>query len=775
MRPQFTPEAELSRRTWLKAAGALIVGFSASELAPPAAGQTGPPYPAIPANQVDSWIAIGADESVTGYVGKCDFGQGFRTVHRQLIAEELQVAIDRVKLVICDTAMCPDQGVSSGSQAHPTQFGNAALRQALATAREALMRMASQQLQAPMSELRIVQGLITVNNDPSKSTTYGALIGGRKMTLAVNAQAKPRDPKEYNILGTSVLREDIPAKVTGEFQYVHHVRVPGMLHGKVVRPPVVGAKLIRVNENSVKDLPGNVRVVTKADFVGVVADREWDAMQGALRLEVEWSEGVALPNQADLYNYMRRQPTRDAYVVLAPDVDEKLAGAAQRFSGTYLHPFQMHGSMGTSCAVADVKGAGESGSATIWCASQGVYPQRDSVATIIGIPRTNIRVIHVEGSGCYGLNGADNVCYDAAILSQGVGRPVRLQYSRKDEMVAAESYGPAFVVDLKAGVDAQGQIVAWDHEAWLFAKGGRPNATTPGNIYTGALVGQPTPAIVPARATPPTTYNNGSNASSSYGAGCVGASCGGTGNIRSERVLTHTIQSPFFTGPLRSPNRLQNNFAHESFLDEIAAALKQDPVQYRLRHLSDQRLMDCVTGAARGANWDTRPSPKPGNPRTGVVTGRGIACVLYEGDNGYCAVVAEVRIDQSDGTVIVTRISASQDSGPVSNPDGIRNQMEGGAMQGMSRALFEEVRWNSTRVTSVDWRTFPVYRFGGVVPEFTNVVIDRPDVEHMGAGECTITVMAAAIANAIFDATGARVRQVPFTPARVLEALRARS
>lgn len=781
MNAQFTPDARkalrdagFSRRDWLKtAAGAMIVGFSAGTIAPRLVAQTGPPYAAVPLTQVDSWIAIGADESITGYVGKCDFGQGFRTIHRQLIAEELQVSIDRVKLVICDTAITPDQGVSSGSQAHPTQFGPSALRQALATAREALLRMASNELRAPMDQLVVTQGMVSVTGDTTRSTTYGALIGGKKFSLAVSSTAKPRDPKNYNVLGLSVLREDIPPKVTGEFQYVHHVRVPGMLHGKLVRPPAVGAKVIRVNQDSVKSMPGNVKVVVKGDFVGVVADKEWQAMQAALNLEVEWSEGVGLPVQADLYNYMRRQPTRDAYIVLAPDVDEKLAAASRKFSATYLHPFQMHGSMGTSCAVADVKGSGNTGSATIWTSSQGVYPQRDSVASILGIPRVNIRVIHVEGSGCYGLNGADNVCYDAALLSQGVGAPVRLQYSRRDEHAAGESYGPAFVVDLQAGVDEKGQITAWDSIAWQFAKGGRPNANNPGNIYTGALVGMPTPAIVPATANPPTNYNNGANAASSYGAGCVGTTCGGTGNIRSERVMTKTISSPFFTGPLRSPNRLQNNFAHESFIDEIAAALKADPVEYRLRHLTDQRLIDCVTGAARASNWETRPSPKPGNPKTGVVTGRGIACVLYEGDNGYCGLVAEVKVDQDDGTVTVTRFIASQDSGPVSNPDGIRNQMEGGALQGMSRALMEEVRFNSTRITSVDWRTFPVYHFGGVVPEFTNVVIDRPDVEQMGAGECTITIVAAAIGNAIFDATGVRIRQIPFTPARVLAALEA--
>jgi CO/xanthine dehydrogenase Mo-binding subunit len=765
-------QAGFSRRDFFKGLGALIVSF---RMAGDLEAQTGDVQPrATPLNQVDSWIAIAQDGSVTGYAGKCDFGQGFKTVQYQLVAEELSVPLERVTMVICDTALCPDQGVSSGSQGHPTQFGPSALRQALATARQALFQMAATKFNKTVEELDVADGVIFLKLDTSQRVGYGDLIGGKTFHLTIDSKAVPKDPSQYTILGTSVPRVDIPDKATGRFQYVQQVRLPGMLHGKVVRPPMPGAKVISVDESSVKGLPGNVKVVVKNDFVGVVADRQYEALQAAQALQVKWSDGDALPNQADLYSYMRKQPSRDAYTVKASDVDEKLKAAAKVVSATYLYPFQMHGSIGTSCAVADVRSSGESRTATIWSATQGVYPQRDSVALVLGIPKENVRVIYTEGSGCYGLNGADTVCYDAALLSQAVGKPVRVQYTRADEMTGAESFGPAYVIDLRAGVDDKGGITAWDYEAWTFNKGNRPNATTPGNIITGALAGFPTPPLVPAAAGDPAAFNNNGNAASSYGSGCVGSTCGGTGTVQSERVLTHTISSPFFTGPLRSPNRLQNTFANESFLDEIAAAVQADPVQYRLQHLSDQRLIDVVKGAAEAANWDTRPSPKPGNAKTGVVTGRGIACVLYEGNNGYCALVAEVQVDQDSGIISVTRFVASQDSGPVSNPDGLRNQMEGGAMQGMSRALREEVRWDDQGLLTNDWRSYKVYQFGDPLPKIETVLINRLDKPQTGAGECTITIVAAAIGNAVFDATGVRLRQVPFTPARVLAALQAR-
>jgi CO/xanthine dehydrogenase Mo-binding subunit len=541
----------------------------------------------------------------------------------------------------------------------------------------------------------------------------------------------------------------------------------------------MGAKVISVDKSSLAGLPGKPQVVVKNDFVGVVADTQWNATQAASALDVTWSDPATLPDQATLYTWMQQQPSADSYTVNSGDTDQMLKAAATKVSAQYLHPYQMHGSLASSCAVADVRGgSGSSASAKIWSATQGVYPQRDSVAMVLGIPPANVRVIFVEGSGCYGLNGNDSVSFDAAIMSQAVAAPVRVQYTRRDEMAAGESYGPAQVMNMNAGVNSSGQLIAWTYEGWTLTKGNRPNATTPGNIISGALAGFPTPPLVPAPATPPRTFANNGNAAAAYLSGVVaGNPPGGTGNVSSQQVLTHSIASPFFTGPLRSPNRLQNTFANESFMDEVAAAVKADPVQYRLRHLSDARLMGVLNAAAKAANWDTRPSPNPGNAKTGVVTGRGVACLLYEGNNGYSSMVAQVSVDQATGIITVTGLIAAQDSGPVSNPDGLRNQMEGGALQGMSRALHEEVKWNSDlgAITSADWKTYPVFQFGDPLPTVTTVVLNPLNVAQMGAGECTITIAAAAIGNAVFDATGARLRRVPFTPANVLAALAARS
>ena len=422
----------------------------------------------------------------------------------------------------------------------------------------------------------------------------------------------------------------------------------------------------------------------------------------------------------------------------------------------------MHASIGSSCAVADV----QSGRATLWSATQAVYPMKNAAAMVLGIPANNVRVIYRMGSGCYGINGADTVSYDAAILSQAIGKPVRVQLTRKDEM-AWENYGVAFTIDQRAGVDADGTITTWDCESWSPTLGGRPGGNNPGNVVTGLLAGF-APAAFAARspAPDPTTYGNGSNAVPSYVTGCVGNQCGGTGKIASQRVLTHTVPSPFWTGPLRSPARLQNTFAHESFMDEIAAAVKQDPVAYRLKHLSDPRLIDVVKAAAKAANWETRPSPRSELRRTGIASGRGVSCVLYEGDNGYCAMVAEVDVAQDTGVITVKRLVVANDCGPVSNPDGLRNQLEGGALHGVSRTLLEEVTWDSEKITSFDWKTYHPLALGGNVPKIETVLVDRPDAEATGAGETAVTVVAAAIGNAVFDATGIRLRRIPFTPER---------
>jgi CO/xanthine dehydrogenase Mo-binding subunit len=390
---------------------------------------------------------------------------------------------------------------------------------------------------------------------------------------------------------------------------------------------------------------------------------------------------------------------------------------------------------------------------------------------LTGLPLEKVRVIFTRGAGCYGINGADTVSFDAALLSQAVGKPVRIQLTRKDEM-AWENYGLAYVIDQRIGLDTGGTIVAWDYDAWLPSLGGRPGYDAPGNVITGSLVGFEPARVTPRSATPPTgTLRNGSNAAPSYVAGCIGTSCAGAGTVKSERVRTHTIQSPFFTGPLRSPSRLQNTFAHECFLDEAAAAVKADPLAYRLRHLRDERLMEVLRAAAKAANWEARPSPQPRLPRTGIARGRGLSAVAYEGDNGYVGMVAEVAVDLASGRITATRFVVAQDCGPISNPDGMKNQIEGGALQGLSRALGEEVTWDAQKVTSIDWRTYHTLTLAFDVPTIDSVLINRTDVEATGAGETAITIVAPAVGNAIFDATGVRIRQVPFTPERIKAAL----
>jgi len=760
----------VSRREFLAGAGCLVVSFHLEGPNALAAQPRGSGASGVDSSRLDSWIGIDADGLVTAYTGKCELGQGMFTAQVQLIAEELSVAPARVRLVQCDTSRTPDQGTTSGSQSSPTNFNHRNLALAAATAREALVRMASARLKLPADELVAVDGSVRARGDASRRVGYGELVAGRRFELPLDPSAKRKPASDWTVLGTSLPRVDLPALAAGAFEFVHNVRVDGMVHGAVVRPPGPGATLERAEESSISRMPGFIRLVVRQNFVGVVCEKPWQAAQAARALKISWKPGAALPRQEDFYAFMRRQPSRDTRVVDSGDVDRTLAVAATVVRATYLHPYQMHGSVGSSCAVADVRDGG----ATIWSATQSAYPTRDTAAMLLNLPPERVRVVFVRGSGCYGLNGADTVSYDAALMSQAVGRPVRVQLSRRDEM-AWENYGYAYAIDLRVGLDTAGAIVAWDQESWYPARGGRPGYGTPSNVVTGVLAGsEPAPFSPRTPAPPPTSFNNGSNAAPSYVTGCVGGACGGTGTVKSERVLTHTIASPFFTGPLRSPSRLQNTFAHESFMDELAARVKADPVEYRLRHLRDPRLVDVVRAAARAANWQARSSPGPAaSERAGVARGRGFATCLYEGDNGYCALVAEVDVDRETGRIRVTRFVSSQDCGPISTPDGMRNQVEGGALQGLSRALGEVVTWDRARVTSVDWRTYRSLTLGAEMPSIESVLIDRPDQEAMGAGETTITLVAAAVGNAVFDATGARLREVPFTPDRVKAALAA--
>jgi len=768
--------AGFSRRNFIKGTGALIVSFSmggaletlAAQGRPAVFGENAAPDSPL-ATEVDSWIAIGSDGIVTAYTGKEELGQGMSTAQTQLVAEELCVPLSRVKLIVADTSLTPDQGVTSGSQSHPANFNHSNLAGACATARQALVELGSKQLNIPADQLVAVDGTIRAKNDASKKVTYADLVAGKKFNLKVDASAKRKPASEWTVLGKPIGRPDMAAMATGTFEYVQNVRRPGMLHGMVVRPSSVGASLMNVDESSVAGMPGLVKVVVKKNFVGVVAEKPWQAIQIAKKLNLTWTPGPELPKQETFYDHLRTQkPVRDIMLVNSKDVDQKLSEAATVVKATYLHPYQMHGSVGSSCAVADV----QADKVTMWSPTQGVWHQRATLAMLLGLKAENIRVIFTRGSGCYGINGADTVTYDAALLSQAVGKPVRVQLTRKDEM-AWENYGFAFTIDERAGLDAQGNIIAWDHEAWSPVLGNRPVYTFPGNVITGFLAGFQPEEFKPRSPAPePTSFTNNSNGIPSYVVGHVGGADHGAGKIKSERAQLHNVVSPFWTGPLRSPQRLQNTFAHESFMDEIAAHAKADPVEFRLRHLSETRMIDVVKAASVKANWDARPSPNPrAKSASGFATGRGISCVAYEGDNGFSAMVAELQVELATGKIEVKRLVVAIDAGPISNPDGLRNQSEGGALQGLSRALGEEVTWDDHNVTSIDWRTYHSLPLGFAVPKVEVVLLDRPDLPATGAGETAITVVAGAIANAIYDATGVRVRQVPFTPERIKAAL----
>ncbi|HEU4413529.1 MAG TPA: molybdopterin cofactor-binding domain-containing protein [Candidatus Angelobacter sp.] len=758
-----------SRRDFLKTSGALIVNFAASSLARPFPFAQGPfdTHPShIDPKKLDSWIAVSADGSITAYTGKCDFGQGMFTVQTQLVAEELCVPLERVKLIQCDTSLAPDQGTTSGSQSTPTNFNSDNLAQAAATAREALIAMAATELGEPSTDLTVAEGVIAGKN--GRRVTYAELIGSKRFNIPLSSTAKRRSPSQWAILGKPVHALETAALMTGQFEFVHNVRLPGMLHGRVVRPPEVGATVVSVDEKSIRQIPGVVKVVVRNNFIGVVAEKQSQAAQAARELKVQWKPGPGLPQQKTFFASLLGQPAQDALLVDSRDIEQQLAVAPTVVRATYVYPYQMHGSIGASCAVAEVK----PDHVTVWSATQSVYPTRSVVAKLLERPLESVRVVYTRGAGCYGLNGADTVSMDAALLAQAAGKPVRVQLSRQDEM-AWENFGAACVIDQRAGIGDNHAILAWDCETWSTSKGGRPGYERPGNVISGMLAGNPSEEVKPrAAAEPRAELRNRSNLAPSYIAGCVNGKCSGAGTVRSERVLSHTVASPFFTGPLRSPLRIQNTFAHECFMDELSARVKADPVAFRLQHLRDQRVIDVVKAAARAAQWEPRPSPQANLRRSGTATGRGIACVAYEGSNGYTAVVAEVSVDIESGRVTPTHFTAAIDCGPISNPDGLRNQTEGGILQGMSRALVEEVTWDEKRVTSTDWESYHSLYLDLPLPSITITLIDRPDAAATGAGETAITVIPAAIGNAIFDATGIRLREIPFTADRVRAALR---
>jgi nicotinate dehydrogenase subunit B len=697
-------------------------------------------------NWLDDWLAVGVDGTITAFSGKVELGTGVRTALAQIVAEELDVPLERVQMVMGNTALTPDEGYTAGSMT--IHSSGTALRQAAAEARRAMLAMASERLDANLDELSVQDGVIRVIQDPQRSVRYAELMGGKLFNLPVTDQAPLKPPESYRIVGTSTPREDLPRKVTGGPSFIQDLNVPGMLHARLVRPPGPGARLVTMDESSahsVRDIPGLVKVVQRGDFIGVVAEREEQAIQAATQLKVEWQETAAYPRMHDLFTALRSQPTEDNVLVEQGNLEKALAGAAQQRHATYYQPYHAHASLGPSCAVAEVQGD----QVTVWASTQGPYPLRGALAELLDLPVENVHLIHVEGAGCYGQNGSDDVAADAVILAQAVGRPVRVQWSRKDEFVW-EPKSPAMAMEVHGGLDRQGNVVAWDYHVWSPSHARRPRFAA--QLVTAQLLsGQPAPQ---ARF----SFGAERNALTNYAFPTQSA----------QRVTVHYVPDSFLrVSSFRGLGGSMNTFANESFIDELAAAARIDPVEYRLRYLNDPRERAVLMAAAQKAGWDPHPSPRINE--TDLAEGRGAAFTRYENNQAIVACIAEVQVVKSTGAVRVRRIVVAHDCGLIINPDGAKNQIEGNVIQSLSRALKEEVQFDERRITSVDWQTYPILTFSEI-PEIEVVLMDRPDQPAMGVGEPSTVTTAAAVANAIFDATGLRMRQIPFTPERLRSA-----
>ena len=670
--------------------------------------------------------------------GKVELGTGVSTALRQIVAEELDYPFEKINWIQGDTANTVDQAPTFGSQT--IKRGGGQLRQAAAEAKATLLSLASVRLGVPIEQLTVTQGVISDQGDAKKKVSYADLIGGQHFNRDVTGKLKPKSTSAYNIVGKPVPRVDVPFKVTGTHIYMQDLRLPGMLHGRPIRPSTFGAKLVGVDESSVKDLPGLVKLVVKGNFVGVVCEREEQAIRAARDLKVTWEGSHPLPSMSELYATLRKIPSNDREAAKTGDVESALAGAAKTLNATYQWPFQLHASIGPSCGLAHVR----DGEATIWSGTQGAHQLRPTIAQLLGISPANVRVVFVEASGCYGHNGADDAAADAALLSQAIGKPVRVQWMRHDEH-GWEPLGPAMVIDVRGGLDAQGNVVAWDYQVWTPTHSSRPNASA-GSLLAGSLAEMP--------AGKPNQSGADRNANHTY-------------NFQNNRVIVHWLNSsPIRASALRGLGSPQNTFANESFMDELAAGSGVDPLEFRLRHLSDPRAKAVLEAAAKRAGWTNRPSPQKANQGARATSGRGVAFVQYDRTEAYVAAVAEVEVNQADGQVRVKRVVVAHDCGLIINPDGLRNQIEGNVIQATSRSLKEEVKFDSSMVTSLDWTSYPILRFPEI-PEVAVELINRPDQPAVGAGEATTSAIPAAIANAIFDATGARLRTIPFTPDRV--------
>ena len=765
-----------TRREFLQQSGFLVVGLSVAgipELSLNAQGLGAGPYPDVDFRKLDSWIVIRQDNTATFYVGKTDLGQGTGTAFRQVMSDELDFPYDKTSCVMGSTDVTVDQGGSGGSDA--LQTDGYPMRRVAAEARRVLLEMASMRFGVPVTALVVADGVVSVAADPSKKVTYGELIGGRKFNItltgnninATTGVAKLKDVQQMKMVGKSPQRYDIPAKVDGSLKWAVDVKVPGMLHARNVKPPYAGAKLVSIDESSVNKLPGFVKVVNKGNYIAVVCQREEQAINAARALKVNWQKPAAapFPTSENLFSFMRgAMPTSSTPANVVGNPDTAITGAAKVVEAEYEIPFQGHVAIGPAHAMADPS----NDQLTIYSNDMKSYGLRDGVAEFLKMPRDRVRVVWMEGPQAYGRTAADDAGFEAAFLAKELGKPVRIQWMRNEE-TAWDTKGPAFLVKTRGALDTQGNLVSFEYDA-RSADFNHLGYNEHDTVLISQLMGnRPTMPNAGSAARPEEMYA-----------------------IPNRRTALHVVslpliwETPLRTGNLRDPNGPQSAFASESFIDELAAAAKADPVQFRLKLLSQgagddsgfkrARSIAVIKAAADAFKWDARPSPRPVGSGE-ILTGRGIAYAIRS--QTIVAEIAEVEVNRRTGRVWVKRIVCAHDCGLVINPEALRRTIEGGALHSVSRALYEEVQFDGEKVTSVDWTSYPTLTHNDV-PEAIDVVIvngdpnpNRPDLPHYGAGETICKPMMAAIANAIFDATGVRLRRLPFRNARVLAALKA--